>query len=168
MPAWNRGSSTSQMFPSAVLVRRVRRSARASAIMNWRRSQSAATYSRRSGSAVECGSNTYSTSLYSPVSLTLWSSHVVHAERLDPAVAHVLGDHLVGIAELGDPTLVQPQRLGRHHLHRAEAVRHQHDRSPLTDELRGLLGDVLAERGVPAGERFVDEQDLGIEEHGDR
>src|SRR5262245_2477718 len=116
MPAWNSGSSTCHRLPSMRFDRMVRMSARASSVMKTRRSHSDARYSRTSATPEECASKTYSTSLYAPatVSLTRHPSRVVEAERLDTAVAHVLADHLVRVAELGDATLMEPERLRRH------------------------------------------------------
>ena len=72
-------------------------------------------------------------------------SRLVHLERLDAAVAHVLVDDLVGITELGDLALVQPERLRGHRPHRAEAMGDQHDRASFAGELGGALGDVSLE-----------------------
>ena len=114
MPAWNSGLSTLHRFPSTLPDRSVRRSAIASSCMNCRRSQSALRYSRTSGSVAEWGSNTYSTSLYWLTAVMGTPSHVGVADGLEPAVPHVLADHLVGVAELGDLALVQPEGLGGH------------------------------------------------------
>ena len=118
MPAWKSGSSTLQKLPRRCSRAVERRSDRASATMKCRRSQRAETYSRTSGSAVECGSNTYSTWLYSRGPLI---AHHVIGSTSRPSLSDsirqyrmYLLDDLVGIAELGDPALVEPERLGRH------------------------------------------------------
>src|ERR671918_1058664 len=147
MPAWNRGLRTVHRFPSALPDRAVRRSARASSRMNCRRSQSPFRYPRMSGTVAEWGSNTYSTSLYSLTVAMGATSNVRVVHRFEPAVPHVLADDHVGVAELGHLALVQPESLGGHLLHRAQPVGDEHDRAALTRELRGLLGDVLLERG---------------------
>ena len=91
-----------------------------------------------------------------------------HAEGFDAAVPHVLAHDVVDFADLGDPTLVEPERIGRHHLHGARpwVTRMIVRPSPVSCAVR--LGDVLRERRVTAGQGLVDEQDLGVEEHCDR
>ena len=77
MPAWKSGSSTPQMLPSVVLERRLRRSDLGQLDHELPPLPERGDVLPQVGHRGECGSNTYSTSLYSPVAVIVAPSQVV-------------------------------------------------------------------------------------------
>src|SRR5581483_10843885 len=76
--------------------------------------------------------------------------------------AHVRVDHVAGVARFADPAVLQPHDLLAHLAHRAQRMRHEHDRLAVGAQLRELLAALRLELLVADGEHFVDQQDVGI------
>ena len=82
--------------------------------------------------------------------------------------AQVGVDDLAGGAQLLHPAVVEKGDAVAHVAHRAEGVRHDHDRLALVLELGELLVALALELLVAHGEDLVDQKDVGIDVDGDR
>ena len=89
---------------------------------------------------------------------------------LEPLVddRDVPGQHRSDVAQLLDLAVEEQEAARAHGLHDEEVVRHEEQRPPLGDELGHPLDALRLEPGVAHGQRLVHDEDVRVQERGDR